>query len=94
MSRDRLVEAPRGRQVGHADPEVVDRGARGHPAVMDGLRAVAVGVEQEGAVVVLAVLRTGAGRTVLAVARGGARAPEFVDELPGGRGERRCGAAA
>jgi len=43
------------------------------------LGAVAVGVEQEGAVVVLAVLRPLAGRAVVAMARGAARLPERVD---------------
>jgi hypothetical protein len=52
MRRDRRVEAPGGRQVPDADPEVVDL-AGGHGLLALGahrLDAVAVGVEQEGAV--------------------------------------------
>ena len=64
-----LVEAPGGGDVGDADPQVVDVARRAHLAVMDGLDAVAVGVEQEGAVVVVAVLGPRAGGAVVAVAR-------------------------
>ena len=54
---------------------------RAHVAVVDRLGAVAVGVEQERAVVVVAVLRPRPGRAVVAVAGLGAGAPERVDLL-------------
>ncbi len=69
MRRDRLVEAPRGGDVGDADPEVVDPPPHPHRPVVHGLGAVAVRVEQEGAVVVVPVLRPRARRAVVAVAR-------------------------
>jgi hypothetical protein len=55
---------------------------------MHRLGAVAVGVEQERAVVVVPVLGTGPGRAVVAVAGGGPDAPELVDVLARGRDER------
>ena len=55
--------------------------------MVDGLGAVAVGIEQERAVVVAAVLRPGPGLPVVGVAGLGARLPEGVDLLAGGRPE-------
>jgi hypothetical protein len=66
---------------------VVDRATAGDVAVVHGLDAVAVEVEQEGAVVVLFVLRPQAWRAFVAVAGGGARAPELVDLHSRGRGK-------
>jgi hypothetical protein len=57
---------------------VVDLAARSHVAVVHGLGAVPVGVEEEPAVVVLRVLRARPGRAVVAVAGLGAGAPELV----------------
>ena len=52
-----------------------------HVVEMDRLDAVAVWVEQEAAVVVVAVLRTRAGLPVGAVAGGSPDLPELVDTL-------------
>jgi hypothetical protein len=75
----RLVEAPRRRDVGDADPDMVDAARLTHPAVMHRLCAVAVRVEKECSVVVLAVLRTRARGAVVPIAGFGTRAPELVD---------------
>jgi hypothetical protein len=67
-------------QVADADPQVVDA-AVGHGGVavlVDRLDAVAVGVEQEPAVVRRAVLRARPRRAVVAVPRVDARPPERV----------------
>ena len=64
---DRGVEGRRGRDVLGAQPQVVDLARLALVVEADGLDAVAVGVEQEGAVVLRRVLRARAG---LAVARG------------------------
>ena len=77
--RDGLVEARRGLEVGDADPEVIDDRSLAQRAVVHGFGAVAVRVEEERAVVVVAVLRTQPGRAVVWVARGGTRLPELVD---------------
>ena len=60
---------------------MVDQVAVGDEVVVDRLGAVAVGVEQEAAVVVGAVLGPQAGLAVVAVARVDARLPERVDVL-------------
>src|SRR4051794_33022072 len=81
VRRDRRVEAPGGLRVTDADPEVVDA-AVGYgvlASAVDGLDAVAVGVEQEPAVVRRAVLRARPRRAVLAVPRVDAGLPERVD---------------
>ena len=49
VRRDGLVEALRGREVGDANPQVVDRGRLAHLRGVDRFDAVAVGVEQEAA---------------------------------------------
>ena len=66
---DRLVELRRRLDVGDADPEVVDVAAVPERAVVDSLDAVPVRIEEEGAVVVVAVLRPQAGLAVALVAR-------------------------
>ena len=69
VGRDGRVEALGRREVGDADPQVVDA-AVGHGALalaVHGLDAVAVRVEQEPAVVVGSVLRARPGRAVVAV---------------------------
>ena len=94
MGRNRLVELLRRRDVRDANPEVVDRATLPQRPVVHGLGAVAVRVEQEGAVVVLPVLRTRAGRAVFAVSGLGPHAPELVDVGTRGCHEgRRAGAA-
>src|SRR5215210_2030619 len=80
VRREALVEAARRGNVRHAEPEVVDPTAA-HRAVMDGLDAVSVGVEQERAVVVAPILRSRAGPAVVLAAGVGARKPERVDVL-------------
>ena len=60
---------------------MVDGAAAADAAVVDGLGAVAVGVEQEAAVVVGPVLRPGAGRTVIRMAGVDSGVPERVDLL-------------
>src|SRR5215212_2772157 len=75
---DGLVEPGRRLDVRDADPEVVDVGAVAEGAVVDGLDAVAVRVEQEGAVVVVAVLRPWPRLAVALVAGARAGAPELV----------------
>ena len=67
VRRDRLVEPLRRGDVGDADPQVVDVAAGAQRLVVDGLDAVAVGIEQNAAVVVGAVLRPRPGRPVVAV---------------------------
>jgi hypothetical protein len=66
---------------------VIDVAALAQRAVVDRLGAVAVRVEQEGAVVVVAVLGTQPGRPVVAVAGLRARPPEGIDVLARGRDE-------
>src|SRR5215218_6414648 len=81
MRGDRRVEASGGLQVADADPQVVDV-AGGHgllAAAVDRLDAVAVGVEQEPAVVRRAVLRARPRRAVVAVPRVDTRLPKRVD---------------
>ena len=55
---DGLVEARRGLEVGDADPEVIDDRSLAQRAVVHRFGAVAVRVEEERPVVVVAVLRT------------------------------------
>ena len=86
MGRDRLVEALRRAQIRDADPQVVDD-ALALVAAMNRLDAVAVWIEQERPVVLLAVLRP---EPRLAVARvTGLRpgAPELIDLLARWRDE-------
>src|SRR5207237_6554136 len=78
---DRRVEAPGGLRVADAEPQVVDA-AVGHgvfAVVVDRLDAVAVGVEQEPAVVHRAVLPARPRRALVAVTRVDTRLPERVD---------------
>jgi hypothetical protein len=76
--RDRLVEAARRLEVCDPDPEVVDHAGLTDVAVVHGLRAIAVRVEEERAVVVLAVLGPWPRLAVARVSRLGARVPEGV----------------
>ena len=69
----------RGVKVGHADPQVVDVPRGAHIAVGDRFDTVAVGVEQEAAVVVAAVLRARPGLAVVAVAGVDTGLPEAID---------------
>src|SRR5919205_4473287 len=86
--RDRLVEALCGCEIADAEPQVIyDARPLRDEAVVDGLHAVAVRVEDEGAVVVLPVLRARPRRAVVAIPRAGERVPEPVDVLARGRDE-------
>ena len=58
---------------------MIDDRSLAQRAVVHGFGAVAVRVEEERAVVVVAVLRTQPGRAVVWIARGGTRLPELVD---------------
>ena len=62
--------------------------------VVDGFRAVPVGIEEERAVVVVPVLRTRAGGAVVAVAGRRPDPPELVDVSPRGRRRTRYAAAS
>jgi hypothetical protein len=59
---------------------MVDASALAHGPVMHGLRAVAVGIEEKRAVVVVAVLGAQAGLAVVLVARLCAGPPKLVHE--------------
>jgi hypothetical protein len=86
---DRLVEPLRRSEVGHADPEVVDDVlALARATVVDGLGAIAVRVEEEGAVVGLVIPRPETRVAVARMTRLRARAPERVDFLARARNER------
>jgi len=76
---DRLVERLGRPGVRHADPQVVDPVALAR--VVDRLDAVAVGVQQEAAVVVLAVPRARSRLPVAAVSGLHAGPPERSDEI-------------
>src|SRR5437899_5921573 len=86
---NRRVEAPGGLRVAYAEPQVVDAAVRhGVLAVaVDRLDAVAVGVEQEPAVVRRAVLPARPRRALVTVPRVDARLPERVDLRPVARAE-------
>ena len=80
--RDELVEALRRFDIPNPDPEMVDGAVAARLVRMvDRLRAVGVRVEEEPAVVVVAVLGPRAGLAVAPVARGQAGAPELVDDV-------------
>src|SRR3954453_17905836 len=66
---------------------MVDRPALAELSVVPGPGAVPIGIEQEGAVVVLAVLRPHPGLAVASVPVLRPRPPERVDERSGGGGE-------
>jgi HAD superfamily hydrolase (TIGR01509 family) len=84
---DRVVEGPGAVQVGHPDPQVVDDPAPARALVVDRLGAVAVGVEQERAVVVGPVLGPDARRAVVAVAGVDAGLPGLLDPVAVARHE-------
>src|SRR5436190_21017727 len=85
--RERLVETSRSLEVGNTNPDVIDR-SRPPLFVMYGFGAIAVRIEQEGAVVAGRVLRPRARRAVVAVAGLGSDPPELVDVLARRRDER------
>ena len=87
MRADCLVELLRSREVRDPDPEVVDDAALSQRPVVNGLGAVAVGVEEKRAVVVVPVLGPRARRAVVAISRLRPGAPESVDLRPGRRDE-------
>jgi hypothetical protein len=60
---------------------VVDQASGSKRVVVDGLDAVPVGIAQEAAVVVVAVVRARTGRAVVDVAGLSSDAPELVDML-------------
>src|SRR6266542_4808200 len=78
---DRLVEPLRGVDVRDANPEVIDLPGSALSSVVHRFGAVAVRVEQERTVVVVAVLGTLARLAVVAVAGTRPRAPELIHEL-------------
>ena len=89
VGADGLVEPRRGVDVGYPNPEMVDDSAVvAHRVAVHGFGTVAVRIEKECAVVVVSVLRTGAGGAVVAVAGGGPDAPELVGVSPRRRNER------
>src|SRR5437763_12808860 len=63
---------------------MVDAAGLARAAVVHGLDAVAVRIEEKRSVVVLAVLGTRARCAVVPIARRGADPPELVDDRPGG----------
>src|SRR5215213_4007619 len=82
------VEALRERAVPDAEGEVVDLAGRALDAVKDGLDVVAVGIEDERAVVALVVVRADPGRAVVGAARVDRGAPESIDVRARARRER------
>jgi hypothetical protein len=77
---DRLPETAARLEVGDPEPEVIDRRpALGTPRPVHGLDAVAVWIEEKGAVVVLGVLRSEPGLAVTGVPRLHPAPPEGVD---------------
>ncbi len=87
--RDRLVEPSRRGEVGDPDPKVVDEVVAGaRLSRVDRLGAVAVRVEQEGAVVAGGVLRPLARFAVALVAGVDTRLPEGIHVVAGPSDER------
>jgi hypothetical protein len=87
--REGLPEALGRVEVANADPEVVDHVlALTHTAVVHGLGAVAVRIEDERAVVVVMVLRSETRLAVASVAGARRRLPERVDLVARARDER------
>ena len=89
MRRDRLVEAAGRGHISHADPEMVDDPIAPQRAVMNGLDAVAVRIEQERPVVDRRLRYSGLGPGCPAseIPRLGARPPELIDLVGRGRHE-------
>src|ERR671931_716055 len=85
---DDAVERRRRREIRDAQPKVVDDALARERAGVHRLNTVAVGIAQEGAVVVLAVLLARSGGPVVGVPGVDSGLPEGVDLLARGRDER------
>jgi hypothetical protein len=79
---DGFPEAPAGGEISDSQPDVIDRWLCPFPEAGARLDAVAVGIEDEAAVVARVVLRPQARLAVARVARIDAAPPESVDVLP------------